>query len=381
MAAPPIGNVVIYDERLPGFGLRVTAKGARSFILNYRFKGRERRITIGQFPTWSAQAARNQAQRLRRDIDLGSDPLDHRNNERTAPTVRQLFERYNEEHLPTKAPRSAKDDRSMWANDILPVLANLKVADLTPSHCDDLHRRISRDRPVRANRVMEVLRKSLNLATRWGWIDRNPATGCRRNTEHKRHRYLQPDEIQRLIAALEAHSERISADALLFMLFTGCRRGEALGARWEQFHLDARIWVKPSAETKQRREHRVPYSSTVADILARRRAETDGAYVFPGRLGAPLLEVRKTWKSACDASGLEKVRIHDLRHTFASLVASSGRSLFVVGELLGHSSTQTTKRYANLYDDPLRSAAEDVASCITLSARGHPDVSRTMEDK
>lgn len=367
-AKPPAsGNYVIYDWKLPGFGLRITAKGARSFVLNYRFKGRERRITIGQYPTWKLLAARKHAEHLRRLIDTGTDPLDERVAERTAPTVKDLYDRYALEHLPNKAPRSAADDRIMWIKDILPALGPKKVADLTASDCDNLHRAISVQRPVRANRVLEVLRKALNLAVRWEWIERNPASGARRNPEQKRHRYLGRIEVGRLVRALEDHPERASADALLFMLLTGCRRGEALGAQWSHFDLTNRIWTKPSAETKQRREHRVPYSLAVADLLDRRLAETGGSFIFPGRLGSPLVEVRKTWSKACEAAGLDRVRIHDLRHTFASLLASSGQSLLVVGELLGHSTPQTTKRYANLYDDSLRMAAESISQFVGIA--------------
>lgn len=363
---PPSGNRVVYDTKLPGFGLRITAKGARSFVLNYRIKGRERRITIGQYPVWTVLAARKQAEQLRHDVDVGLDPLEERIAERSAPTIRDLFGRYESEHLPTKAARSAADDRSMWVKEILPAFAAKKVSDLTPQDCDELHRSISSDRPTRANRVIEVLRKALNLATRWGWIERNPASGARRNPEQKRTRYLSRDEVGKLIEGLESHSERTSSDALLFMLLTGCRRGEALNARWEQFDLDKRVWTKASSETKQRREHRVPYSKAVADILQRRRDETDGTYIFPGKLGAPLADVRRTWTAVCGTAGLRHIRIHDLRHTFASLLASSGQSLLVVGELLGHSSPQTTKRYANLYDDSRRLAAEEVSDVIGM---------------
>lgn len=364
LPVPAKGNRIVYDETVPGFGVRITAGGTRSFILNYWVKGRERRMTIGQFPSWTAISGRTQAQRLKRDIDLGIDPLAERNDERSAPTVRQLFERYDCEHLPTKSARSASDDRSMWRNDILPVLGSMKVAAIKPHDCDALHAKISQDRPVRANRVLEVLRKALNLAIRWGWLERNPASGCRRNPEQRRHRYLARGEVAKLVAALTAHPERTSADALLFMLLTGCRSGEALNAQWSQIDLRNRIWTKPSSETKQRREHRVPFSSAVEELLSRRRAETVGTYIFPGRLGTPLRDVRRTWQSVCKETGIGSVRIHDLRHTFASLAASSGQSLLVVGELLGHSTAQTTKRYAGLYDDSLRSAAEGVANSI-----------------
>ncbi|UWQ21594.1 site-specific integrase [Jannaschia sp. W003] len=361
---PASGNRIVYDDTVRGFGLRVTAKGARSFVLNYRMKGRERRITIGQYPAWSVAAARKQAEDYRRRISLGDDPLEERQTLRAAPTVADLFERYAAEHLPTKAPRSASDDRAMWAKDILPALGPKKVADLTSSDCDALHRAISRDRPTRANRVMEVLRKALNLAIRWGWIERNPASGVRRNVEKRRTRYLTPEEIARLRAALDAHPQQASADAILFLMLTGCRRGEALGATWDQFDLPRRVWTKPEGTTKQRRVHRVPYSEAVAALLERRRAEAGGAFVFTGSLGAPLVDVKRTWASVCRTAELDDVRMHDLRHTYASLLASSGASLPVVGALLGHSQPQTTARYAHLYDDTLRSATQSVADAI-----------------
>lgn len=207
LVAPDSGNRIVYDARLPGFGVRITKNGARSFVLNYRFKGRERRITIGQYPTWTLLAARKQAEQLRRQIDVGIDPLEERITERSAPTVRDLFERYAAEHLPNKAPRSAADDRSMWIKDILPALGPRKVADLTASDCDQLHREISAQRPTRANRVIEVLRKALNLAIRWGWIARNAASGTRRNPEPKRTRYLGREEVAALVKALEAHPD------------------------------------------------------------------------------------------------------------------------------------------------------------------------------
>lgn len=324
VSAPATGSKIIYDPRSPGFGVRITSTGAKSFVLNYRFKGRERRITIGSYPAWTLLAARKQAAQFRREVDTGIDPLEKRTSEREAPTVRDLFERYAAEHLPTKAPRSAADDRSMWAKDILPLFGAKKVSDLSSSDCDRLHRSISQTRATRANRVNEVLRKALNLAIRWRWIGHNPASGVRRNPEAKRNRYLSREEIERLVAALEAHPERISADSILFMLATGCRKSEALNANWSQFELERRVWTKASSETKQRRAHRVPYSSGAAAILERRRAATAGQHVFAGSTGEPLREVRRTWKSACAEAGIIDVRLHDLRHTFASLIASMG---------------------------------------------------------
>jgi integrase len=399
---PAAGATVIYDADLPGFGIRLTSAGARSFVLNYVVDRRERRMTIGRFPAWSTSAAREEAKALKRKINLGIDPMEEAAartagavTAREAPTLLDLYERYVAEHLPGKAPRAAADDRSMWTTYILPALGGTKVTALTHSDVDDLHAEISKTKPVRANRVIEVLRKALNLAIRWGWRVDNPATGVRRNHEEKRERYLTPKELIRLTTALAAHPERTSADAILLLVLTGARRSEVLMATWDHFHLDEpAVWVKPSSHTKQRRTHRVPLSPPAADLLRRRSEVASGRYVFPGTdLDRPLTDIKRSWVSVCRAAGLAElspkvdqkgrpalnrggnpimewrptVRLHDLRHTYASLLASRGLSLPVIGALLGHTQPQTTARYAHLLDDPLRAATEAVAEAVTGS--------------
>ena len=367
LPCPASGNRRVYDTDIKGFGVRVTSAGARAFILNYYVHGRERRFTIGSYPDWSVAAARKEASELKRMIDRGEDPLERRQESREAPTMRDLFERYSSVHLPRKAARSAADDRSMWENIILPFFGHRKVAAVTHADCDALHRQISAERPIRANRVIEVLRKAMNLAVRWGCRTTNPAQGVHRNAEEGRERYLHPDEIARLVAALSAHPERVSASAIHLMLLTGCRRGEALAARWAEFDLDNRIWIKPSAHTKQRRLHRAVLSKPAADLLRSLRETATTEYVFPGASGRPLTDVKRTWQTVRVAAGLADVRLHDLRHTYASFLASSGHSLLTIGKMLGHTQTQTTARYAHLFDDPLREAADSVAVSMSSS--------------
>jgi Arm DNA-binding domain len=171
LSAPAYGAVITYDADLPGFGIRITAKDVRSFILNYVVHGRERRMTIGRFPTWSATAAREEAKELRRKIEAKIDPLDEQVAQaraaeaaRAAPTMQHLFERYAAEHLPRKSTRSAADDRSIWQQLILPHLGSLKIDAVKPSDIDALHTAVSLRRPVRANRMVEVVRKAFNLA-------------------------------------------------------------------------------------------------------------------------------------------------------------------------------------------------------------------------
>src|SRR5271169_1000474 len=313
LPVPVAGAVITYDADVPGFGIRVTAKDVRSFVLNYVVHGHERRMTVGRFPTWSATAAREEAKALRRKVDARIDPLDVQEAElraaeaaRAAPTVQDLFERYAAEHLPRKAPRAAADDRSMWRQLILPRLGSMKVDAVGHADIDALHADVSTGRPVRANRAVEVVRKAFNLAIRWGWRTDNPASGVHRNHEERRTRYLSPAEILRLSEALAAHPERTSANAIRLLMLTGARRGEVLGARWDMFDLDTGVWIKPSAHTKQRTEHRVPLSAPAIELLKELRNGTVSPYVFPSPNGGPLSDVKRTWLSVCRKAGLAK---------------------------------------------------------------------------
>ena len=195
--APARGQTILWDTDVKGFALRVTSGGAKSFLLDYRVDGRQRRITIGSFPDWSVQAARTKAKKLKQEIDGGHDPMGQRHADRAAPTLQDLWERYEIEHLPRKAIRAQADERSMWQKIILPRLGKLKIASIDADHIDELHRDVTniRGTPVRANRVVEVLRKAFNLAIRWRWLSDNPAAGVRKNAEEKRNRFLNRTEI------------------------------------------------------------------------------------------------------------------------------------------------------------------------------------------
>jgi integrase len=363
--------LIYYDADTKGFGLRVTRAGAKSFILNYRADGIERRYTIGTFrDPWRVAHARREALRLKKLVDQGEDPQGNRKERRTSPTVKDLIERWRIEHKPKLRPRNREQNEALIKQWIEPELGTRRVAELRYADIDGLHRKISvkgglkrQGTPYRANRVLALLSKMLSLSIRWEWRADNPCRGVERNHEEKRYRYLSPAELGRLVKALAEYPDQTAANALRLLLLTGARTGEVLGAEWGQFDLDAGVWVKPSSHTKQKREHRVPLSAPARQLLA--EMNTTEARLFP-----QLSALRHHWSEICRRAELENVRVHDLRHSYASFLASAGLSLPVIGALLGHTQASTTARYTHLFDDPLRIATERVGALVTAASGG-----------
>ena len=368
---------------MKGFGIRVTCAGSKAFVLNYRTRaGRERRYTIGAFPDWGTAAARTEAKRLKQQIHAnGADPVGELQSERNAPTVADLCRRYVEEHLPKKRPLSQADDRYMLRQWVASV-AHLKVADVGFSDIDALHRRIARETPIRANRVLSLLSKMFSLAIRWRWRMDNPCRGVQRNQERKRTRYLTADELVRLTTALNTFPDEQAANAIRLLLLTGARRGEVIAARWADFDLEAGVSTEPEQRPsrrpniachcpRRRGSCLVPCSApTTLRAGDARRSGGDGQapgteFLFPGKGEHHRVDLKRPWPALCKAAGIKGVRIHDLRHTYASVLASAGQSLHVIGALLGHTQPATTARYAHLVDDPLRAATESAGAIIS----------------
>jgi integrase len=392
---------VVFDEDCAGFCLCVFLSGRKGFVLIYCVAGRQRRMTIGTWPSWSVVAAREEAKRLKRDIDRGEDPMDTRTNARHAPTVDELVDRYIDEHLPKLSASSGKDQASMVRTLVLPEWRSRKVTDITPTDVDRLLTKVAAGRPrvwkkaakpilapralkskqakakpapktskptpVRANRVGEVLRKMFSLAVTWKMRTDNPATSFRKRPETARERFLSFEEIQRLADALCADPDQRAAGIIRLCMLTGARCGEARTATFDQFNLDLAIWTKQAAYTKQRRVHRVPIShEAVALIRLRGDAVPKGCpFLFPGDVpGQPVVDLKRFWERMRVQAEIPDVRIHDLRHTFASLLVSGGASLEMIGRLLGHTQIGTTQRYAHLIDSPLRAGVNAVGELL-----------------
>jgi integrase len=380
---PAAGNAIIWDAAVTGLGARVTAAGHRSFVLDYRtHAGRRRRYTIGSFPNWSVAGAREEARRLRRAIDRGGDPLAEIEAARGAPIIADLIDRFLDEHVGRKRPHTQRDYRNIIERHIRPAMGRLKVAEVTWSDVDALHRRITKaGQRTQANRVVAVVSKMFALAIRWQMRPDNPAKGIERNAEHKRKRYLSPVELERLMQALEAHHDQQAADIFRLCLLTGCRSGEAMAARWDDIGLAAGTWTKPGSTTKQKTDHTVPLSAPVKQLLARLRQQTSSPWVFPAD-SAPghRIAIQKSWRALCRTARISGLRIHDLRHSFASLAANRGASLPLIGALLGHSSPVTTARYAHLFDDPQRAAVERIGK-IVASTNGTPGKAKVVKPR
>jgi integrase len=386
LPAPAKGNKIHYDDGEPkGFGVCVTRAGHKSYVINYRVRttGRERRYTIGSCANWGCTAARTEAKRLKQEIDRGGDPLADLEDSRSAPTVADLIERFELEHLPRKKPSTAADYRHLIGKHIRPHLGRLKVAEVSFSHIDELHRKITRaGHPVRGNVVLRVLSKMFNLAVKWAYRSDNPCKGVEQNTEYKRERYLSADELQRLTGALATHPDQSAANVIRILLLTGARRGEVLGMRWADVDLDKAIWSKPASSTKTKVAHSVPLSAPVRELVSGIRTEAVGThprkplgeYVFTGAGSRQhVTDIQRFWRQVCRAAGIQGLRIHDLRHSHASFLVSRGASLPLIASLLGHASIQTTQRYSHMFDSPQRAAVEEVGRIIAAAVgNGEP---------
>ena len=353
-----------WDTSVIGFGIRVKPNGTKSYVVQYRNKstGRSRRKTIGRHePLLSFSQAKDIATGLLADVLRGQDPVREAQELREAPTMGELADQYLELHaVPKKRAKSIANDRSMLNRMILPRLGNHTVAEIGHKDIQSFHNN-HKATPYQANRAISLLSKMFELSIKWGMRSDNPAKGVTKYHEEKRHRWLSDSEVDRLMLALDDHSNQKAANAIRLQLLTGARIGEVLTSKWNDFDIDRGVWIKPSHHTKQKRTEHLPLSGAATALLTAMQANDDtlSTYVFPGcRKDKPMSDLKKFWRSVVKAADIEDYRIHDNRHTHASHLVSRGASLAVVGRLLGHTNPLTTQRYAHLADDPLRDAAE-----------------------
>ena len=369
---PAHGNRILYDSEIPGFGVRITAAGSISFVLTYWIHGRQRRYTVGRFPEYKPAEARNEAIELRKAIREGRDPLESRALDRAAPLVSDLATQYLSEHAEhNNRQKTLNDKRQMLNAVILPHLGRLQVGAVTSEDIRRVHG-LLKATPYYANRIRAFLSALFSFAIDKKIRPDNPITktGVPKYPELQREKWLRSDELARLSKALDKYRDQQAANAVRLLIYTGARKHEVLQARWEQFDLKSKIWTKPSAHTKQKRVEHVPLGTRAVRMLKGMKQREGFLFPSPRVPGQPLENLRNQWADLCKAANLEGFRIHDIRHTCASHLVSSGVPLAHVGKLLGHTQASTTSRYSHFADSPLREAANLLGNIVEKGRRG-----------
>jgi integrase len=374
-----VGNsaeTALWDSELKGFGVRVQRGDAKSYVLHYRVgTGRGaplRKLTIGRHGSpWTAETARAEAKRLLGLVAHGQDPAGAKTAAKTAPTVGELVARFLVEHAEAKRkPSTAREYRRLLEHVVLPLIGKHKVTDITRRDIERLHQ-ARRTTPTEANRILACLSTMLNIAERWGLRPdgSNPCRHVEKYPQRRRERFLSAEELSRLGDALAAHDgSPYAVAAIKLLVFTGARRGEVLGLCWEWIDFERGEARLPDSKTGAKTLHLPPPALAVLAELP--RLEGNPHVIVGAKQGASLVNLEKPWRTIRAAAGLDDVRLHDLRHAFASVAVSSGLALPIIGKTLGHSQPATTARYAHLASDPVKAAAATVAGKIAAAMAG-----------
>jgi integrase len=401
-------DLFIWDAEIKGFGLKVTESGAKTYVLQYRTpEGRSRRCTIGRHgDPWTADEARLKAGAMKRDIAAGLDPLDTRAEARAALTVAELADLYLKEgpaRNPNKKPLSWVADRAAIERHIKPLLGRKIAKSLTQADIEGMQRDIAAGKTAAviktkkqgkaivrggkgiASRVVNTAQAMLTFGVSRKVVSVNVAHGVKRYTWTKRERFLTAQEVGFIATAMttmiaENSLNRTMADALRALMLTGCRRGEVRTLRWEWIDSANSCLRLPDSKTGAKI---VPLGAAALQLLTSRPRVPGNPHVFPSdRNDGPITALQKVWKkvrtratkiaeeyslanmTAEPAPDLTKVRIHDLRHSYASVAAKDGVSLLMIAKVLGHADTRTTEIYAHLHNDPLRQVADRTSARI-----------------
>ncbi len=358
-------DVYVWDTDLKGFGLKVTPKGRKVYIAQYRIGKRSRRVTIGVHGTLTAEEARRNARVSLGQVSSGIDPAHERDMTKAGNTIEDLFGLFEKSYLSIRVkPDTAKDYRRVFEHYIFPRFKHVPVRDITKQDMLRLHHDM-RLTPYRANRTRAKMSKFFNWCEEHGYRDdySNPTRHVKKYKEEPRHRYLSGEEQKRLGDALnQAEAEGIASpyavDAIRLLSLTGARLREITHLKWDYVNFERSTLDLPDSKTGRKT---IYLNAAAKDILTKIVRQADNPYVICGTVpGGPLINLQKPWARIRTMAGLEDVRMHDLRHTFASVAAMGGMSLPMIGALLGHSQPQTTARYAHLAADPLREAAEQI---------------------
>ena len=382
-------NDLVWDVgpgSVTGFGIRRQRRD-RVYVLKTRMGARQRWFSIGKHGSpWTVDMARGEARAILGEIERGKDPATQRDRESKTPTLASAADRFLKEEIePKRAAATTILYRDMWERLATGDLGRHKVNDVKFGDVADLHYSL-RATPVTANRVVAVLSSLFSWCERHGLREKftNPTLGIEKFKEKGRERYLSPRELARLGIAL-ARAERKETEtqfalaAIRLLIFTGCRRDEILRLRWADVHIDKAAMLLPDTKTGART---VYLSAPALAVLAAVPRVANNPHVIVGeREGKHLVNLRKSWLRVCKVARLKGVRIHDLRHSFASVGVGGGASLPIIGKLLGHTKGSTTEKYSHLAADPVRAANEAVGSQIAAMLLGSKSPVQSLTNK
>ncbi len=353
-----------WDSEIKGFGIRIMPSGTRTYQVQYRKGGRTRRASIGRHGNITPDQARSKAKEIMGEVSKGENPVEEIAQHRRAPTVAALCERFFEDHVEQRCKASTQAEyRRAIDLFINPAIGNFKVVDVERRDIAELHHKF-REKPYQANRTLGVLSKMFNLSEVWGLRSdgSNPCRHVPKYQEKKRERFLSQSELERLGAVLsDAELNGLESPYIIaafkLLILTGCRLSEIQKLKWD-YITDKHIEL-PDTKTGARR---IPLPSIARDVLNNLPRNPKNPYAIAGRLPNQFAtDLQHPWRRIRKLADLHDVRIHDLRHTYASNAVSNGMPIQMVGRLLGHSQIQTTMRYAHLADDPVQKAADQNA--------------------
>jgi len=362
------------DSEVRGFGAR-RRKGAPSYFLQTRINGRLKWITIGRHGApWTPPTARQEALRLLGEIATGVDPGERKKSIRHAPMLAEVGELFLKEHGVKVKPATLNDYRALFRHHIVPAFGGLRIADISRKDVARFHAGLAHI-PRQANYALAVLSKLMNWADDQGLRPdhANPCLRVKRFAERRRQRFLSSVELERLGRALAECEEAKSPSpfiiaAIRLLIFTGARLGEILTLEWRHVDLERGLLLLPDSKTGQKV---VFLNEPAIDVLVALPRYPDNPHVIVGaRSGGHLINLQKPWRRIRAKADLNDVRLHDLRHSFASIAASSGASLPLIGQLLGHTQSQTTERYAHLVADPAKELNEKVGAHLAAALNG-----------
>lgn len=360
----------LWDAELRGFGVR-RQKGRPYYFVSYRAAGRRRWITLGPHGPLTPESARKEALKVLGDVARGGDPAAHRDSDRAAGNVENLAARFLKDYAAQHNKKSSAREYERLARlHIVPALGSLRINDVTPADIDRWHANFKTN-PVAGNRALALLKHMFNLAERWGLRTlTNPARQIDMFPERPRERLITAAELARLGTALENaqsnNTEHPSVVACIkLLILTGARLSEVLKLKWEHVDFERSVLRLPDSKTGAKT---IPLGAPALKVLSGLFERKQGDFVCPGhRPDTHFVGIQRPWRRIRNTAGLPDLRIHDLRHGFASMAAMSGDSLFLIGKILGHKQSSTTERYAHLQDDPVRAVADRTAQKLSAA--------------